>query len=238
MKENRCDIIGTLRKDRKGLPISVVKAKMKTGQRKVSYEHKLRVMSLGWKDKRVVFLMGTCINDSLVTVKWRGFETVIPQIVNVYNNQMGGVDRSDQMLRSYEVERKRVKKWYKKQIMHLINVATFNSHILHKKKGGRLNPLEFRKKLVISLFEKYSNRSTTTTARRGRKSHENNPLQLTERHFPEYIPPTEKKENATRRCVVCSKHDKRRETRYHCVKCNVALCSAPCFSNYHTQKKF
>ena len=26
-------------------------------------------MCLGWKDKRDVFLMGTCINDSLVTVK-------------------------------------------------------------------------------------------------------------------------------------------------------------------------
>ena len=89
---------------------------------------------------------------------------------------MGEVDRSDQMLTSYEVERKRVKKWYKKQFMHLINVATFNSHILHRKKGGRLNPLEFTKKLVISLFEKYSNRSTTATARRGQKSHENNPL--------------------------------------------------------------
>ena len=64
LKENGCDIIGTLQKDRKGLPISVVKAKMKTGQRNVSYEHKLRVMCLGWKDKRDVFLMGTCINDS------------------------------------------------------------------------------------------------------------------------------------------------------------------------------
>ena len=71
-------------------------------------------MCLGWKDKRDVFLMGTCINDSLVTVKQRGFETVIPEIVNVYNNQMGGVDRSGQMLTSYEAERKRVKKWYKK----------------------------------------------------------------------------------------------------------------------------
>ena len=29
---------------------------------------------------------------------------------------------------------------------------------------------------------------------------------------------------------------KHRETRYHCMKCNVALCDAPCFSNYHTQK--
>ena len=131
LKENGCDIIGTLRKDRKGLPISVVKAKMKTGKQKVSYEHKLRLMCLGWKDKRDGFLIGTCINDSPVTAKRKGFETVIPEIVNVYNNQMGGVDRSDQMLTSNEVERKRVKKWYKKQFMHLINVATFNSHILH-----------------------------------------------------------------------------------------------------------
>ena len=97
-------------------------------------------------------------------------------VENVYNNQMDGIDRSDQMLTSYEVEQKRVKKWYKNQFMYLINVATFNSHILHQKKGGKLNPLEFRKRLVISLFEKYSNHSTTATARRGQKGHENNPL--------------------------------------------------------------
>ena len=120
--------------------------------------------------------MGTCINDSLVTVKCKGIETVIPKIVDVYNNQMGVVDRSDQMLMSYEVEQNHIKKWYIKQFMHLINVATSYSHILHKKKGGKLNPLEFRKRLVISLFEKYSNRSTTAAARRGQKSHENNPL--------------------------------------------------------------
>ena len=151
---------------------------------------------------------------------------------------MGGLDRSDEMLISYEAEWKRIKNWYKKQFMHLINVATFNSHILYKKKVGKLNPLEFRKKLVISLFEKYSNRSTTATSRRGGKSHENIPLRLTERHFLEYISPTEKKKNATRKCVACSKHDKCRETKYQCVKCNVALCAAPCLSNFHTQKKF
>ena len=34
-------------------------------------------------------------------------------VENVYNNQMDGIDRIDQMLTSYEVEQKRVKKWYK-----------------------------------------------------------------------------------------------------------------------------
>ena len=37
LKENGCDIIGTLRKNCKDLPISVIKAKMKTGQQKESY---------------------------------------------------------------------------------------------------------------------------------------------------------------------------------------------------------
>ena len=106
--------------------------------------------------------MGTCINDSLVTVKCKGIETVIPKIVDVYNNQMGVVDRSDQMLMSYEVEQNHIKKWYIKQFMHLINVATSYSHILHKKKGGKLNPLEFRKKLVkLYLYLK----STVTVVR-------------------------------------------------------------------------
>ena len=48
--------------------------------------------------------MGTCINDSLGTAKCRGVETVIREIDNVYNNQMGGVDKSEQMLTSYDVE--------------------------------------------------------------------------------------------------------------------------------------
>ena len=38
---------------------------------------------------------------------------------------MGGVDRSDQMMNSYPVECKRLKKWYKKMW-------------IHKKKGGKL----------------------------------------------------------------------------------------------------
>ena len=74
LKENGCDIIGTLRKDCKDLPNSVIKAKMKTRQQKVSYEHKLRMMRLGRKDERDVFLIGICINDSLVTAKCRGLK--------------------------------------------------------------------------------------------------------------------------------------------------------------------
>ena len=38
----------------------------------------------------------------------------VPLVISVDNNMMCGVDRSDQMMNSYPVERKRLKKWYKK----------------------------------------------------------------------------------------------------------------------------
>ena len=41
-----------------------------------------------------------------------------------------------------------------KMWIHLINSCVFNAHTLHKKKGEKLTPLEFRKKLV-SQIEKY-----------------------------------------------------------------------------------
>ena len=49
-------------------------------------------------------------------------------------------------------------------------------------------------------------------------------------HFPMEVPPTEKKNNPTRKCVVCSvKRDQRgkpvrKESRYMCKVCQIALC--------------
>ena len=61
---------------------------------------------------------------------------------------MGGVDQSDEMMISYPVEHKRIKKWHKKIWIHLIISCSFSAHILHKKKSGILTPKEFRTKLV------------------------------------------------------------------------------------------
>ena len=62
----------------------------------------------------------TCVNDGTVTVKRVGKDKEIPHVVDFYNQHIGGVDKSDQMLTSYEIERKRVKKWIKVS-HHLVN---------------------------------------------------------------------------------------------------------------------
>ena len=59
------------------------------------------------------------------------------------------------MTTSYPTERKRMKKWYKKHFIHLINISSFNAHITHKKKGGKLDALNFCIKLIKQIVEKY-----------------------------------------------------------------------------------
>ena len=61
----------------------------------------------------------------------------------------------------------------------------------------------------------------------------NNPERVTKRHFPSiYSNEASKKKNQVRKCVVCSKQGKRRESRYYCSQCDVGLCVVPCFELY------
>ena len=126
---------------------------------------------------------------------------------------MGGIDQSDQMTTSYPTERKRIKKWYKKHFMYLINISSFNAHIMHRKKGDKLDALKFRIKLIEQIVEKYGTEVKSSVKRQGgRPSLEGNPLYLTERYFLILVPPTDKKDKPTRRCIVCHKYGQGKES--------------------------
>lgn len=89
------------------------------------------------------------------------------------------------------------------------------------------------------MVEKYHSQRPSTSG--GRKSSDN-PLRLTERHFIRSVPQTEAQKFRTRRkCFVCAhstiRPKQRKDTKYMCTSCNVALCLEPCFEDYHTKKK-
>ena len=105
----------------------------------------------------------------MLIVRRRGKDKNVPKVIHTYNNLMGGVGRSDQMLSSYPVERKRLKKWSKKMWLHLLNTCIFNAHILHCKLGGNLDPFRFRKNLISQIIEKYG--SDTENTRSGAAGH-------------------------------------------------------------------
>ena len=215
------DTIGTLRKDRKDLPHDFKQKKLTKGERVVYYEEGTGVMITKWLDKKDVCTMSTPVNDGVIDVVRAGKPKEIPAVISVYNCNMGGVDKSDQMMTSYEVERKRVKQWYKK----LFNHAHAHAHVLHVVMGGKLTPLKFRQDLVTAIIEKYS-KFEQSVGKHGRGNA--NPLRLTGRHFPESS--TKKNKKHQRRCVVCSKSNIRKETRFICKTCDVGLCAVPCFT--------
>ena len=56
-------------------------------------------------------------------------------------------------------------------------------------------------------------------------------------HHLSLIYPTEGKKWPQKKCVYCRrKNGVRKDTRYICMQCNVALCKEPCFSDYHCNK--
>ncbi|XP_047141066.2 piggyBac transposable element-derived protein 4-like [Hydra vulgaris] len=233
--DHNTDCIGTLRINRKQLPQDIKNAKIKTGDTLVRFDTKTNIMCTKWKDKKDVHMLSTCVQNDTVVVNRAGKEKNIPLVIHEYNKNMGGVDRSDQMLTTYESERKRVKKWYKKIFMHLISVSAFNANIINNKISPNMTSLQFRKSIIKESIVKYHE---SVEKKRSRTRVLPSPLRLVERHFVDAIPATEKNIKPCRRCVVCSENKVRSDTRYMCVDCNVGLCVVPCFKYYHTKENF
>jgi hypothetical protein len=149
---------------------------------------------------------------------------------------MGGVDLKDQQLHSHLTERKRMNKWYMKLFRRLLNTSILNAMIIYRNKmGKRTNQLSFRIQLVEGLFVKYANVLECKVP--GRRSSDSTVLRLTERHFISKLPPSEKKARPRRRCVMCQKRGKRKDTVYWCNACDIGLCME-CFQDYHTKLNF
>ncbi|KAL3210856.1 hypothetical protein MRX96_008599 [Rhipicephalus microplus] len=231
------DIYGTTRATRKDLPPGFAKAKLKKGEM-VAFQRG-KCLAVQWMDKKLVTVLSTVHSAEMARfIDKMGKETLKPEVILDYNHTMGGVDRADQMLASYSVPRKRKKISYKKIFQHLLDEATYNSFVLYQKGGGRASHLEYRLRLIDEIITKYS--PNTGTMKKGRPGRPLNAKRFGERHFPSHIPPTEKKQEPTRRCVVCyMKRDVngkniRKETRTWCRWCEKALCAVPCFERYHT----
>ena len=151
---------------------------------------------------------------------------------------MGGVDRVDQGLCNYSLLQKRGKRYLKKLFFHLLELTIWNAFILYNKTGPKKKSLDFRLDLIEESRAMYKK---TSIKSKGRPSLEDTPLRLSARHFPDIVPATEKKKNAARLFVICSRRKNesgkkiRKESRYFCKECDIGLCVVPCFKIYHTK---
>ena len=145
-------LCGTLRKNRKHLPKTVVTKKLKKGQ--YIAKRKGRIVVEKWNDKRDVLMLTTCHSGRMVAINKPTRQGEIkkkPDAVIAYNKYMCGVDRMDQLMSYYSPLRKTLK-WYRKVVLQHLDMAMVNAYILYKKLGGSKKQLEFRKSVIASLI--------------------------------------------------------------------------------------
>eukprot|EP00731_Ephydatia_muelleri_P036492 Em0264g5a len=114
---------GTVRLDRKEIPDSFKRTVIQTGE--VAYYKDGHVLGLKWKDKRVVSLLTTIHDESMVTKSRRmkgapnGIQVIDkPYGIDEYNKYMGGVDKAGQLVQYYGYNNFS-KKWWKRVFFHM-----------------------------------------------------------------------------------------------------------------------
>ena len=220
--------MGTARKFRKNMPKGLAALKLKKG------------------DKKDVYILSTKhFNVNMINTEKKRYKkdggvanVVKPECVNEYNKGMGGVDKQDQVLACFPIMRKCMK-GYKKIFFYMVDIALYNTHVLHSKIHGRKqNFTNFRLDIAEQLLSKIALPNYNI---RGHPSQGDTPLRLEAKnwcHFPEHVPQTSKKQNPSKRCHVCAKHNIRSETTWQCKRCKVPLHLPKCFEQYHTLNEY
>lgn len=145
-----------------------------------------------------------------------------PHLINLYNLNMGGVDRSDQNISLYRVSI-RGKKWYFPLIAHGIDMAVQNAWQIHRKQGGQLDQLSFRRRIATTLLVQNKKAFRYQTGH----ASTSNPSDFDIRY--DRMDHLIGKQDRQTRCGFC--HN-RATTK--CLKCEKAL-HVHCFARYHSK---
>ena len=222
--ENKTLARGTVRQDRKGMPAELMTKNTPTYTRGQStfLKHK-NITVVRWKDKRDVFALSTfhsnACNDELPHK---------PEMIETYNQFMNGVDRADQLLSYYSLDKKS-RKWWKKVFWRLLELCITNVHQIRKFTDNKAVHKELRIQLAHCLCQpllgmRLGGNPRSSLPGPGRPSAD---LQrLKGKHFASGA----KKGGKRGRCKVCGSKKthagKRRDTKTSnkCMQCDVFLC--------------
>ena len=236
---------GTIRGNR-GLPPEIQQASLATlkpGDRIAMTTDK--VMSVAWRDTKVVRMVSTYHQDTVVNVlKWQKGGTQYnyekPQSAVDYNQWMNGVDRLDQHITYYPWARK-TSKWTTKFLFYLFEISMYNAFVLYRVQNpeGACRDLKSFIHAVVLAWSTPQREFPRAPHRNPRVRLSANVAPLPTMHVLAKIPPTPRRKHAAKRCRVCSQHRRggpKRETCYQCVVCFVPLHRGLCHLTYHTEQ--
>lgn len=135
LKANNIYACGTVRSQRKMLPVLAKDSELKRGDMdwRVSAND---VLFVKWKDNRVVHFLSTAHGTEVGTASRRlkdGTQITVsrPELLASYNANMGGVDHADMLRSLYGYDRKS-RKWWHRLFSGMIDIAMVNSFIIYK----------------------------------------------------------------------------------------------------------
>lgn len=225
--EKKTYITGTLRVDRIGVPKDLGRMKLKVGETTAMYHEGIMVGK--WRDKREVLYISSQYENVLEeTVNRRGVTKIKPFPVIQYNSFMSGVDRKDQLMSYYPCERKTIR-WYKKILFHVLQMGILNAYILYNKYNieKKLTMLDFRLAIIKSLLTPEQNDDEEEV--------EALETERTTMHLLSKAPFLPNGKRGRKRCTICYRNGKRKDTTYYCKACEDQpfLCNESCFLAYH-----
>ena len=252
MYEQRTLGAGTMRLNRRGLPKAVIKKKLK--KRETVYRRKGKLLCLKWCDKHPVTMLSSIHNavQRQVKTNYLGNPVIKPVIVDDYNRKMNSVDHSDHMLSYYETLKS--VKWYRKLILHLINMVVLNAFILNKKYGTvKMSHTSYREYLANYLITTSLDKANCLK-KKPPIPIDNTETRLSGKHFIKKFDhlPNSKRKAPARRCKVCNFTPEQlahygyeqlklpvKYSSFGCTVCaNVTLCLTPCFEVFHTEVNY
>lgn len=145
-------VTGTLRAKRAGNP-NLVHNKLNAGESCILHNRK-NIVVTKWLDKRkVLFLSSEHDSNYKMTTSGRIRSVKYKPAVQVeYNKYKRAIDRHDQLLSYYSCEHKTLR-WYKKVIIHVIQICLVNAFLLYRKiNNSNIELHSFRKDILENLL--------------------------------------------------------------------------------------
>ena len=193
-----------------------------------------RLTVVGWNDNRCVYVVSNCLSVSPASTVSRfcrkqkkRISVDQPELIKVYNKNMGGVDRCDQNISAYRISMKS-KKWWWALFAWIPDMVVQNCWLLYRQnklpEDPTLDLLAFRREIVQTYLKKYA-KPISSGRPRGRILPANQRISIDVRldrvdHYQSALP-------TQRRCGVC-----RKITRKGCKKCGCGLHDH-CFEAWH-----
>jgi hypothetical protein len=234
--EKKVFLVGTIQRNAAGFPSSLKTVKPPKG----SYvsEHVDDKRYFVFHDRKVVCFITNVFPEHMKSKVFRlqpeGLlkERSVPPLLPAYNKYMGGVDRTDQIRKTYGFDRKSRRYWLR-LFFNFFDFAINNAYILYKHncKHYEVRPkdlLAFRLELAHLLLEE-------ATSVRSNPTYHDSTQDNAQGVSVCCLEAVAKLGLKRGRCHQCSRVGRKppRHTSFGCSVCKVRLCKTTCFAEFH-----